>query len=291
MSRFARDCLKKMNEVARKLEATLGPDTANLAMRAGLHSGPVTAGVLRGDRARFQLFGDTVNTAARMESTGARRKIQVSQETAELIIASHPNWVKPRQDIVVAKGKGEMQTYWLLPQRELAATSTHSSEDSENLNIKAAAGEEGSGGASSKDPVAPGVDDKIHRLVDYTSDILLQILKKIVAKRGSEAKITPATEKNLEELEDSIGKAGICLDEVEEIIELPTFDQAAYNSKDVEVSTDVVAQLVSFVNMVASMYRSNPFHNFEHARYVALTVSSQSSHTLTLSVRCSWLVT
>ena len=59
MARFARDCLEKMNELARKLEVTLGPDTANLAMRAGVHSGPVTAGVLRGDRARFQLFGDT----------------------------------------------------------------------------------------------------------------------------------------------------------------------------------------------------------------------------------------
>lgn len=37
-------------------------DTSTLGMRFGLHSGPVTAGVLRGERARFQLFGDTVNT-------------------------------------------------------------------------------------------------------------------------------------------------------------------------------------------------------------------------------------
>jgi class 3 adenylate cyclase len=59
MAKFARDCLLKMKEVTQALEFRLGPDTTDLSMRVGLNSGQVTAGVLRGDRARFQLFGDT----------------------------------------------------------------------------------------------------------------------------------------------------------------------------------------------------------------------------------------
>lgn len=60
MARFARECMHKFHEVVHGLELTLGPDTSELGLRIGLHSGPITAGVLRGDRARFQLFGDTV---------------------------------------------------------------------------------------------------------------------------------------------------------------------------------------------------------------------------------------
>jgi class 3 adenylate cyclase len=62
MVKFARDCLNGMGKYTSLLESKLGPDTTELALRVGLHSGPVTAGVLRGEKARFQLFGDTVNT-------------------------------------------------------------------------------------------------------------------------------------------------------------------------------------------------------------------------------------
>ena len=47
MARFSRDCLDKFHQVTRMLEVTLGPDTADLGLRVGLNSGPVTAGVLR----------------------------------------------------------------------------------------------------------------------------------------------------------------------------------------------------------------------------------------------------
>jgi class 3 adenylate cyclase len=59
MAKFAKECLAKMTEVTHALEVLLGPDTTELSMRFGLNSGQVTGGVLMGERARFQLFGDT----------------------------------------------------------------------------------------------------------------------------------------------------------------------------------------------------------------------------------------
>jgi class 3 adenylate cyclase len=108
MAEFAFDCKRKMQEITRNLERTLGPETSVLGMRFGLHSGPVIAGVLRGERSRFMIFGDTVNTAIRMESSGSRNLVHVSEATATLIeAAGKGRWIKPIYTVQI-KGKGEM---------------------------------------------------------------------------------------------------------------------------------------------------------------------------------------
>ncbi|CAB9517167.1 natriuretic peptide receptor 2 [Seminavis robusta] len=134
MCRFANDCLHKMQKLIKVLaEGSLGSDTSSLSFRVGLHSGPVTAGVLRGDKGRFQLFGDTMNTASRMESTGVKNKIQVSQDTADILVAKgYQKWLTPRKDPVQAKGKGTVQTYFV----NIASGSVPSSQASDHINGK-----------------------------------------------------------------------------------------------------------------------------------------------------------
>lgn len=88
MTNFAWKCKRAIRQELTALAETLGIETLNLAVRVGLHSGPVIAGVLRGDKARFQLFGDTMNTASRMESNGMPNRIHVSESTARLLQAA-----------------------------------------------------------------------------------------------------------------------------------------------------------------------------------------------------------
>ena len=72
-----------------------------------------------------------MNTAARLESTGQKNRIHVSKDTAEILKQSNKGqWLSRREDTVFAKGKGELETFWLTVQNSDAFTEKTSRSES-----------------------------------------------------------------------------------------------------------------------------------------------------------------
>ncbi|MEO0396740.1 MAG: adenylate/guanylate cyclase domain-containing protein [Cyanobacteria bacterium P01_A01_bin.137] len=105
--------------MAVEMQATLADFNAQtnqtIALRIGIHTGPVVAGVIGLKKFAYDLWGDTVNTASRMESHGLPNQIQISEVTYQRLQDCDERYeFHPRGPIVI-KGKGSMVTYLMEP--------------------------------------------------------------------------------------------------------------------------------------------------------------------------------
>ncbi|GGA06825.1 hypothetical protein CYANOKiyG1_19240 [Okeania sp. KiyG1] len=80
-------------------------------IRIGINTGPVVAGVIGTKKFIYDLWGDSVNVASRMESSGKAGKIQVTATTYELL---KDKYIFQERGLTSVKGRGKMVTYWLL---------------------------------------------------------------------------------------------------------------------------------------------------------------------------------
>jgi adenylate cyclase len=81
-------------------------------MRVGIHTGPVVAGIVGVKKFQYDIWGDTVNTAARMESSGEVARVNISQVTYELL-KDYADFTFESRGKIEAKGKGMIEMYFV----------------------------------------------------------------------------------------------------------------------------------------------------------------------------------
>jgi class 3 adenylate cyclase len=93
-------------------------------MRVGIHVGPIVAGIVGVKKFQYDVWGDTVNTASRMESNGAVGRVNISHHTYELVKDEEDLLFEYRGE-VEAKGKGKLKMYFVELKTKPASTNQY----------------------------------------------------------------------------------------------------------------------------------------------------------------------
>jgi len=225
--------------------------------------------------------------------TGEKGRIQVSESTGkELEKAGKGHWIKERVDRVVAKGKGELRTYWLEP-RKKGATAHIDDEDQNNnkarlrnMSIDSDDEEESPTEQSLSQfgqaitlcnaqqrlrsiSLRSHVDSNYRKLIGKNTDVILKYLAQIVASRGGGTSDSVGGSKTLVNHDSEPTDLPPAYESVTDVIVLPGFQPLHFRSASASSLQSIRGEVRSLVSEIACLYNEAlPYHNFEVRQYL-----------------------